>query len=597
MLTKTDPIMKGGGFLLESPPLEEVFTLEDLTDEQRMIAETATRFMETEVVPRIAEMESEKEGVNEELMKRAAKIGLVSAGIPQAYGGEGMDQISVAIITEKSGRYGSFATTFSAHTGIGILPLVYFGTEAQKQKYLPKLATAEWIAAYALTEAEAGSDALNARTKAVLNPEETHYLLNGTKCWITNAGFANLFVTFAKVDGDKFSCFLIERDFLGVSTGQEEHKMGIQGSSTRSLILENAQVPRENLLGEIGKGHKIAFNILNIGRFKLGASVLEAIRWAENEAIRYAKQRVQFGKPIISFGAIQHKLAEMAVRVYCAESMVYRTAGMIDGAMRCVDQERLSAPADALRMIEEYAVECSIIKVASTEILDFVVDEGVQVFGGNGYSREYPIERAYRDARINRIFEGTNEVNRLLITGQLLKRAMKGQLGLFQAAQKLMDEILSSPSMEEGSDGPLVQEEQMVRNAKKMFLLALGVATQKYREKLAEEQEILCLLSDLVIEIYAMESVLLRVLKGIKRDGVSKWDLPTTAAKICIHGKFPQLENLVKPVLAAVSVGDELRIQLAALRRFTKSVPIDLIALRREVAQALNNAGKYCLSH
>ena len=597
MLTKTDPIMKGGGFLLESPPLEEVFTLEDLTDEQRMIAETATRFMETEVVPRIAEMESEKEGVNEELMKRAAKIGLVSAGIPQAYGGEGMDQISVAIITEKSGRYGSFATTFSAHTGIGILPLVYFGTEAQKQKYLPKLATAEWIAAYALTEAEAGSDALNARTKAVLNPEETHYLLNGTKCWITNAGFANLFVTFAKVDGDKFSCFLIERDFLGVSTGQEEHKMGIQGSSTRSLILENAQVPRENLLGEIGKGHKIAFNILNIGRFKLGASVLEAIRWAENEAIRYAKQRVQFGKPIISFGAIQHKLAEMAVRVYCAESMVYRTAGMIDGAMRCVDQERLSAPADALRMIEEYAVECSIIKVASTEILDFVVDEGVQVFGGNGYSREYPIESAYRDARINRIFEGTNEVNRLLITGQLLKRAMKGQLGLFQAAQKLMDEILSSPSMEEGSDGPLVQEEQMVRNAKKMFLLALGVATQKYREKLAEEQEILCLLSDLVIEIYAMESVLLRVLKGIKRDGVSKWDLPTTAAKICIHGKFPQLENLVKPVLAAVSVGDELRIQLAALRRFTKSVPIDLIALRREIAQALNNAGKYCLSH
>lgn len=597
MPVKADLLIKGGGFLLESPPLKDVFTPEDFTEEQRMIAETATRFMETEVVPRIGEMESKKEGVNEELMKKAAEIGLVSAGIPRAYGGEGMDQISVSIITEKSGRYGSFATTFSAHTGIGTLPLVYFGTETQKRKYLPKLATAEWIAAYALTEAEAGSDALNCRTKAVLNPEGTHYLLNGTKCWITNAGFAKLFVTFAKVDGDKFSCFLIEREFPGVSIGQEEHKMGIQGSSTRTLILEDALVPLENLLGEIGKGHKIAFNILNFGRFKLGASVLEAIRWAENEAIQYAKQRVQFGKTIISFGAIQHKLAEMAVKVYCAESMVYRTAGMIDSALHTLEQESRSAPADALKMIEEYAVECSIIKVASTEILDFVVDEGVQVFGGNGYSREYPIERAYRDARINRIFEGTNEVNRLLIGGQLLKRAMKGQLGLFPAAQKLVDEILSSPLLGEGSDGPLIQEEQMVRSAKKIFLLALGVATQKYREKISDEQEILCLLSDLVIEIYAMESVLLRVLKGVERDGASKWQLPIMAAKICIHGKFPQLENLVKPILAAVSVGDELRIQLTALRRFTKSIPIDLIALRREIAQALNNAGKYCLSN
>lgn len=597
MPVKTNLLIKGGGFLLESPSLEVVFTPEDFTEEQRMIADTATRFMETEVVPRIGEMESKKEGINEELMKRAAELGLVSAGIPQAYGGEGMDQISVTIITEKSGRYGSFATTFSAHTGIGILPLVYFGTDAQKQKYLPKLATAEWIAAYALTEAEAGSDALNARTTAVLSSDGTYYLLNGTKCWITNAGFANLFVTFAKVDGDKFSCFLIEREFPGVSTGQEEHKMGIQGSSTRTLLLENARIPRENLLGEIGQGHKIAFRILNIGRFKLGASVLAAIRWAENEAIQYAKQRIQFGKPIISFGAIQHKLSEMAVKVYCAESMVYRTAGMIDGALQYLEQENLITPADALKMIEEFAVECSIIKVATTEILDFVVDEGVQIFGGNGYSQEYPIERAYRDARINRIFEGTNEVNRLLITGQLLKRAMKGQLGLFPAAQKLVDEILSSPSLGEDSDGPLIQEEQMVRRAKKMFLLALGVAAQKYREKISDEQEILCLMSDLVIEIYAMESVLLRVMKGVERDGVSKWQLPIMAAKICIHGKFLQLENLVKPILAAVSVGDELKIQLMALRRFTKSVPIDLIALRREIAQALNSAGKYCLSN
>jgi alkylation response protein AidB-like acyl-CoA dehydrogenase len=596
MSTKTVPITKGGSFLLESPALADVFTPEDFTEEQRMIAETATRFMETEVVLRIGEMESKKEGVNEELMRKAAEIGLVSAGIPQAYGGEGLDHISVTIITEKSGRYGSFATTFSAHTGIGTLPLVYFGTEAQKQKYLPKLARAEWIAAYALTEAEAGSDALNARTKAVLNPEGTHYLLNGAKCWITNAGFANLFVTFAKVDGDKFSCFLIERGFPGVSTGQEEHKMGIQGSSTRTLILENARIPRENLLGEIGKGHKIAFNILNIGRLKLGASVLEAIRWAENEAIRYAKQRVQFGKPIITFGAIQHKLAEMAVKIHCAESMVYRTAGMIDHAMHWIEPESSSASADALRMIEEYSVECSIVKVASTEILDFVIDESVQIFGGNGYSREYPIERAYRDARINRIFEGTNEVNRLLITGQLLKRAMKGQLGLFQAAHKLIDEILSPLSMEEDANGPLIQEARIIENAKKMFLLAVGVTTQRYRDKISEEQEILCLLSDLVIEIYAMESILLRVLKGIERDGQSKWELPIKVAKVCIHGKFPLLENQVKQILATISVGDELRIQLAALRRFAKSNPINLIILRREISQALNDAGKYCLS-
>ena len=373
--------------------------------------------------------------------------------------------------------------------------------------------------------------------------------------------------------------------------------MGIRGSSTGTLILENARVPRENLLGEIGKGHKIAFNILNFGRFKLGASVVEAIRWAENEAIGYAKRRVQFGKPIIEFGAIQHKLAEMAVRVYSAESMVYRTAGMIDGAMRCLDQASLSAPADTLKMMEEYAVECSVIKVASTEILDFVVDESVQVFGGYGYSRDYPIERAYRDARINRIFEGTNEMNRLLITGQLLKRAMRGELGLLKAAQKLIDEVLSPPLVDDSGDGPLILESRMVSNAKKMFLLAVGVAAQRYRDKISGQQEILCLLSDLVIEIYAMESVLLRVLKGTGQDGILKWDLPIKSAKVYIHGKFPFLENNVKQILVAVSDGDDLRIQLAALRRFAKGMPIDLIALRREIAKALNEAGKYCLSN
>ena len=395
MPVKTIPITKGGGFLLESPMLDDVFTREDFTDEHRMIARTADHFMEKEVVPRIEEMESQKEGVNEELLRKAAEIGLVSAGIPEAYGGDGLDQISLTIISEKSGRYGSFATTFGAHTGIGTLPIVYFGTEAQKQKYLPRLATAEWIAAYALTEADSGSDALSAKARAVLSPDANYYLLNGTKVWITNAGFANLFVTFAKIGGEKFTCFLVERDFPGVSTGHEEHKMGIQGSSTRTLILENARVPVENVLGEIGMGHKIAFSILNFGRFKLGASVVEAIRWAENEAIRYAKQRIQFEKPIIEFGAIQHKLAEMAVRIYCAESMVYRTAGMIDTAMHHMGHASPHGSADILKVLEDYAVECSIIKVANSEILDFVVDESVQVFGGYGYSRDYPIERPY----------------------------------------------------------------------------------------------------------------------------------------------------------------------------------------------------------
>jgi len=596
MAEETLTLIQGGRFLIESVSPEDVFTPEDFTEEHRMIAETAEQFIENEVVPRIEELEAKKEGVNEELLKKAAAIGLLGASIPEAYGGEGLDQISSTILAEKSGRYGSFATTFGAHTGIGTLPIVYFGNEQQKAKYLPKLASAEWIAAYALTEAESGSDALSARTKAHLSPDGKHYLLNGTKMYITNAAFAHVFITFAKVDGEKFTCFIVERDSPGVSTGPEEHKMGIRGSSTRTLILENAVVPSENVLGEIGSGHKIAFNVLNFGRFKLGASVVAGVRYVTDEAIRYAKSRRQFGKPIIEFGAIQHKLAEMAIQIFCAESMVYRTVGMIDTAMRSIDKSSQSAAAETLKALEDYVVECSIIKVANSEILDFVVDEAVQIHGGYGYSQEYSVERSYRDARINRIFEGTNEINRLLITGQLLKRAMKGQLGLVAAAQELLGELLSFPALEEEDDGPLATEQRLVSNAKKMFLLASGVAVQKYREKMAEQQEVLSLLSDLVIGVYAMESLLLRVLKGGARDGAAQWELQTKAARVFIHSQVGALEEKAKQILAAVAEGDELRTHLAGLRRFAKAMPVNLISLRQDIARKLSEEGKYCLS-
>src|SRR5262245_21195395 len=596
MAEPTLTLVQGGSFRIESVPPECIFTPEDFTEEHRMIAETAEQFVENEVVPRIDELEAKKDGVNEELLKRAAEIGLLGASIPEAYGGEGLDQISSTILAEKSGRYGSFATTFGAHTGIGTLPIVYFGNEQQKAKYLPNLASAEWIAAYALTEAESGSDALNAKTKAVLSPDGKHYILNGAKMFITNAAFAHVFITFAKVDGEKFTGFVVERDFEGVSTGPEEHKMGIRGSSTRTLILENAMVPVENVLGEVGSGHRIAFSVLNFGRFKLGASVVAGVRYVTNEAIRYAKGRQQFGKPIIEFGAIQHKLAERAIRIFCAESMVYRTVGMIDTAMRSIDKSGPSAAADTLRALEDYVVECSIIKVANSEILDFVVDEAVQIYGGYGYSQDYPVERSYRDARINRIFEGTNEINRLLITGQLLKRAMKGQLGLIPAAQKLLGELLSFPPLEAEDDRLLAIEQRLVSNAKKIFLLASGVAVQKFRDKLADQQEVLALLSDLVIGVYAMESLLLRVLKGCARDGVERWALQVKAAQVFIPGQMDELECKAKQILAASTEGDDLRTQLAALRRFAKFAPVNSISLRQEIARKLNEEGKYCLS-
>ncbi|MEW5980304.1 MAG: acyl-CoA dehydrogenase family protein [Acidobacteriota bacterium] len=586
----------GGGFLIAETGPEGIFTPEDFSDEHRMIADTAEQFMESEVVPRIDAIEYKESGINELLLRKAGEIGLLAPTVPEELGGAGLDQVSATIISDKSGRHGSFATTFGAHSGIGTLPILYFGTEDQKKKYLPRLATADWISAYALTEAEAGSDALAARTRAELSADGKKYLLNGTKLWITNAGFAHIFVTFAKVDGDKFTAFIVERDAPGVSTGPEEHKMGINGSSTRTLILENAEVPVDNLLGEIGRGHVIAFNILNFGRFKLGASVVSGIKHVFNTALRYALSRMQFQKPIIEFGAIQHKIAEMAVRVYAAESMVYRTAGLIDSAMRAAHLTESSSPSSALKVLEEYAVECSVVKVANSEILDFVVDEAVQIHGGNGFSRDYEVERCYRDARVNRIFEGTNEINRLLISGMLLKRSMKGQLGILAAAQKIAGELLEL-STREGAEGDVLEPETtLIRNYRKIFLLAAGVAAKRFREALAEQQEILCALSTIAIHLYAAESTVLRARKRVARSAGPDSELAVQVARIVAHNAFSDVEKQAREILCACAEGDELRTQLAALRRFLRITGVDLIASRRRVAEALRQAERYCLS-
>src|ERR671921_1249338 len=463
-------LVKGGAFLIEERTPEEIFTPEDFTEEHRMIADTTRQFIDNEVVTRIDELEQHDWKLARELVKKAAELGLIGANIPEEYGGLGLDQTSGALVGENIGRSASFATTLGAESGIGLLPIVYFATDAAKQKYLPKIASGELITAYALTEAGSGSDAMAAKATARLSADGKEYILNGEKMWITNGGFADIFIVFAKVDGDKFSAFIVERQ-PGLTSGAEEHKMGIKGSSTTALVLSDVRTPVENLLGEVGKGHKIAFNVLNIGRFKLGAMCVGGMKLMVHESVRYANERHQFGKSISSFGAIKAKLAEQAIRTWVGESIIYRTLGMIEAGISEVDSSDMDA---RLRAIEEYAAECSIIKVALSEYCDYVADEMVQIFGGYGYSADYPAERAYRDSRINRIFEGTNEINRMLVPGMLMKKAMKGELALLPAAQALMDEVLS-PQMP-GSDedeGPLSNELRLVRNAKKVALMVL----------------------------------------------------------------------------------------------------------------------------
>jgi len=595
MATETQtPVLaaRGGSFLIEDRAPSEVFTPEDFSEEQRMIAETAEEFMEKEMMPRLPEILALKYEATEELLRKAGELGLLGVEIPEEYGGMGLDKVSGCLVSEKSARDGSFAVSFMGHTGIGTLPIVYFGTEAQKKKYLPKLASGEWISSYSLSEASSASDAMNAKARAVLSKDGQSWILNGEKMWLTNAGFAEVYITFAKVDGEHFTAFIIEKGMPGVSLGPEEKKTGIKGSSTRPLILADAVIPKENLLGEVGKGHKIAFNILNIGRFKLGAGVTGGAKLAIRSCVEYGKSRMAFDHPIVDFGLVKHKIGEMSIRAYVSDSIVYRTAGMID---RNLAGAPPNDSAEALKRIEEYDVECSIIKVWSSEMLDYVVDETVQIFGGAGFVEDYPAERYWRDARVNRIFEGTNEINRLLVPGRLIRRAMKGELPVFQKAKALMDEITAGPSPASDDEGFLAVETRMTAGAKKVALMCLGVAVQKFGQDLTNHQEILGHFADVAMETYALESAVIRTQKRAARDGEDKARLHEAAVRCFAQDALDRIEVSARRLLAAVDEGDMLRTYLAALKRFTKRDVVNTVALRRQVADAAIETGGYPL--
>jgi alkylation response protein AidB-like acyl-CoA dehydrogenase len=576
MATATTHKTAGGSFLIENQPAPDVFMPEDLTEEHHAIARTAREFFDKEVVPHVEEMQHGNFDAAVALLRKAAALGLESVFTPERYGGMEMDLTSVMVVAEQFARDGSFGGWHGAHAGIGTLPLLLFGTEAQKQKYLPKLSSCEWIAAYCLSEPQAGSDALAAKTRADLSPDGTHYVLNGQKMWITNGGKADFFTVFAKISGEQFSAFLVERTFPGLSNGAEEKKMGIKGSSTTPIFLDNVLVPLENLLGEAGRGHIIAFNILNIGRLKLGAFAVGGSKNVLQLSIAYAKDRKAFGTTISHFGMIQHKLAEMAIRIYALESMTYRVEGLIGGHLEGFSWDEPDAARRVMKAVEEFAAECSIIKVYGSETLDYVVDEGVQIHGGYGYHQDYAVERAYRDSRINRIFEGTNEINRMLITGMLLKRAQQGRLGLVKAAKGLMEEVLSGPSPNAG----------LVANAKKITLLLMAVAFEKFGAELEKQQEVIAGIADVIMETFAMESVQLRSQKN------------SNAADICaamLPDAMGRIEMFSRPVLAACSEGDALRANMAILRRFAKFDPVNSIALRRRIAERLLSAGRYAI--
>ncbi|HXG92713.1 MAG TPA: acyl-CoA dehydrogenase family protein [Blastocatellia bacterium] len=585
-------VLRGASFIFEDHRPEDIFTPEDVSDEHKLIAQTAAEFTEKEILPRDDEIESKSYAVHRELLRKAGELGLLSIDIPEQYGGAGLDLLSSLVASENLSGQASFSGTLGAHTTIGTLPIVYFGNEEQKKKYLPKLATGEWVGAYALTEAGSGSDALAAKTTAKLTEDGKYYILNGQKMWITNAGFADVFIVFAKIDGEKFTAFIVERNFPGVSVAPEEHKMGLNGSSTAAVNLEDARVPVENVLGEIGKGHQIAFNILNIGRLKLGVSSIAGVKRLTGIATEYAKQRHQFGVPIASFGLIKHKLAEMAIRAYVGESMIYRTVGMIEEALSSVDK---NAPKEVLKAIEDYAIECSVIKVTGSEWLGYACDEAVQVFGGNGYSRDYPVERAYRDARIGRIYEGTNEINRLIIAGQLLRRAGRGENPLFSAAKRLQDGILS-PSMPEELPHVLFAEERAaLANCKKAIIAVLGSVALKYRDKASEQQEVLAAASDMIMDVLAMESAILRTEKLVAAKGEAACSLQIDATRVFASDAIQRIERNAKTALAAMAEGDELRMMLGVLRRYMKYTPFNTVASRRRIADSIIEAGRYNL--
>ncbi len=591
--TASTSILRGGAWLLEPSDPDAAFTPERLTDEHRLIGQTTQEFVDREVLPELDRLEQKDWTLARQLVRRCGDLGLLGVDVPEAYGGVGLDKVTSLIVSEKLSGAASFGATFGAQANLTVLPLFLFGTEAQKQKYLPKLLSGDIVGAYALSESGSGSDALGAKARATRQPDGS-FVLNGEKMWITNGGFADLFLVFAKVvdeSGEHFTAFLVERAFAGVTSGKEEHKLGLHGSSTTPLILQDVKVPAENLLGEIGKGHKVAFNVLNFGRFKLGAMCSGGAQGAIGEAAKYAAERKQFGQPIATFGAIRHKIGEMIVRTYAVESLLYRTAGLVDMRIDASPHDPTDASA-ALATLEEYAIEASIAKVAGSEVLDFVLDENIQIHGGNGYVKDYPAERHYRDARVNRIFEGTNEINRLLISGTLAKRAVKGDLPLIAAAKALQDELLGAPALPTPDDRPLAEERRAVDAFKKTALMVLGLSMQTYREKLADQQEVLMHLADLVIDVFSAESAVLRAVAASNRQS-PRAGLHVDAARVFVNDASMRLDASARQALAAMVEGDGLRTALAALRRLLKIMPVNTALMRRRLADEAVARGAY----
>jgi alkylation response protein AidB-like acyl-CoA dehydrogenase len=581
-------IARGGAWLVESTEPASVFTPEKLTEEHRMIGRTTEQFVRNEVLPNLERLEEKDWALARQLLRRAAALDLIGVDVPETYGGVQMDKTATIVLNERIAASASFAATFGADSNLSVLPLFLFGTDEQKQKYLARLVAGEIVGAYALSESGSGSDALGAKAKATRQPDGS-FLLNGEKMWITNGGFADLFIVFAKVDGEQFTAFLVERTFPGVSNGKEEHKMGLHGSSTTPLLLQDAKVPAENVLGEIGKGHKVAFNVLNFGRYKLGAMCSGGAKNAIGEAAKYAATRKQFGQPIANFGAIKFKLGEMTLREYAIESLVYRTAGLIDTMLANHDPNDSLA---VLAAVEEFAVEASIAKVAGSEALSYVLDENVQIHGGNGFVKDYPAERHYRDARVNRIFEGTNEINRLLIPGMLIRRALKGELPLIPAAKKLMDELLSPAAAPTPGTGLLEEERRAVASFKKVALMILGTAMQRYGDKLTDEQEVLTVAADIIIDVFGAESALLRALDAKERE-LANADLQLDTARAIVSDASGRIELAARRGLATMAEGDVLRTQLAALRRLVKLTPINTVGIRRRLADETVARGGY----
>lgn len=594
MQTETQQTLKGGEWMVKESNPFQIFTIDDFNEEQKMIQDMCHQFIDTEVLPFIDRIDKLEPGLMPALLKKAGEQGLLATSLPEEFGGLAKDFITSTIVNESLGGGYSFSVAVAAHTGIGSLPILYFGTEVQKKKYISKLATGEWLGAYGLTEPNSGSDALSIKTNARLSSDGKHYILNGQKCWITNGGFADVYTVFAKIDGDKFSAFIIERGFEGFTQGPEEHKMGIKGSSTVQLYFQDCKVPVENVLGEIGKGHIIAFNILNIGRLKLCAAALGGSKRAANASILYATTREQFKQPIANFGAIKHKMAEMAIRIWVCESALYRTAKWIDDKEKELLQNGKPFGEALLGAAEEYAIECAILKVLGSEVLDFVVDEGVQIHGGNGFSEEYIISKAYRDSRINRIFEGTNEINRLLILDMTLKRSMKGRIDLMSAAMAVQKELMSIPEFGNEEGGAFASEKKLIANFKKAILITAGAATQKLMMKIEDEQEILMNIADMAINVFAAESALLHTIQLTDKLGNDAAAIYIDMTKTFLYDTADIIHKHAKDAVNAFAEGDEQRMILLGLKRFTKTEPFNTKAARRRIADKLIQERKYC---